>query len=162
HPRRPLLPQGRHRLTGPGQAREPGRVRPRHPRRLLHAARLLLRRRRPPPDVLLPEPARPHRGPEGGAERRAHHLPAPVHPPPPPSPRPPARRVPPIHEGVAVSPFDAKWDRKIRVRSGGKADLVPQHLHLLTPRFAQVNAVKHYAWASYFLTPELGPEAVQA
>jgi hypothetical protein len=69
--------------------------------------------------------------------------------------------VPPIHEVVEVTPFDAKWDRKIRVRSGGKADLVPQHLHTLTPQYANVNAVKHYAWPSYYLLRELGPEVVQ-
>jgi hypothetical protein len=73
----------------------------------------------------------------------------------------PARGVPPIHQILQADPWDSKWDRRIRIRSQDSSVALQQHLALLTPRFAKVDATTHYAWAQYYQTRELEPQIVQ-
>ncbi len=72
-----------------------------------------------------------------------------------------ARPTPPIQRVLGADPFDARWDRTIHILTPLGDVHVPQHLSLLTPLYAKVDALKRYTWANYYLTRELGPEMVQ-
>jgi hypothetical protein len=74
----------------------------------------------------------------------------------------PVRGVPPIHQVSRIDPWDAKCQRTITINSSGHEVSVRQHLTLLTPQFACLDAVSRYHWKDYYLTRELGPDAVQA
>jgi pimeloyl-ACP methyl ester carboxylesterase len=73
----------------------------------------------------------------------------------------PAMRVIPIHQILETDPWDEKWNRRIRFRSGDITASVNQHLALLTPQYAKVDATNRFAWADYYGINELGPQVVQ-
>jgi pimeloyl-ACP methyl ester carboxylesterase len=72
------------------------------------------------------------------------------------------RKMPGIEEIVDPGTWDARWDRKFTYRSGPYRIAVPQHLSLLTPSFAVIDATAKYPWRCYYLTPELGPKMVRS
>src|SRR5262249_25425505 len=67
------------------------------------------------------------------------------------------RTVPPIWQVTQTEPCDGKWNRKIRLICGNSEGqtapvTVKQHLGVLTPRFAKMDAITLYSWADYYLT----------
>src|SRR5262249_25495672 len=67
----------------------------------------------------------------------------------------------PLVEILDASPWDARWERRFKVNSPfGRAEEVKQRLGLLTPHYARVDALQ-YNWSAYYLTSELGGDAVQ-
>ncbi len=73
----------------------------------------------------------------------------------------PSHPVPPIYQVERVDPWDAKWNRRIYIRSKENTHVdVPQHLMALTPHYAKASATGKYVWANYYLTRELGPDVV--
>jgi hypothetical protein len=75
----------------------------------------------------------------------------------------PPTPVPAIHQVIETEPWNAKWDRVIRLRNLNSPTpfAAQQHLALITPRFARVDAITRYFWKNYYLTRELEPEMVQ-
>src|SRR5262249_29494688 len=59
-----------------------------------------------------------------------------------------------------VTPFDDKWDRTFTLETGKGKVQVPQHLSLLTPHFARVDA-RRYNWSPHYLTTEIDPIVVR-
>jgi pimeloyl-ACP methyl ester carboxylesterase len=72
--------------------------------------------------------------------------------------------VRPKYPPVILQAFDAKWDSKwcrvLPFRSPSGRWKILQHLGLLTPSYARVDALKTYAWSEAYLTRELGPAVV--
>lgn len=58
-----------------------------------------------------------------------------------------------------ITPWDSQWDRFITILSSEGRNKITQHLSVLTPLYARVEA-RHYNWNAHFLTSELDPEAV--
>jgi hypothetical protein len=72
--------------------------------------------------------------------------------------------VPPVFPLAQIldpTDWDEKWDRTFRVRTPqGRVD-IKQRLGLLTPQYLRVDAYR-YLWSAYYLTSELGPDAVRS
>src|SRR5262249_258501 len=82
----------------------------------------------------------------------------------------PDRKMQFVRRLDSVDPWNASWLRYMHLQidknlGEGKEDLrayrVEQHLAYLTPYYPQVEGTK-VAWTSYYLTRELGPDAVAA
>jgi hypothetical protein len=69
--------------------------------------------------------------------------------------------VPSGHYGEAT-PWNAKWDRVLTIDAPSRGGNVPiaQHLSLLTPHFARIDA-RRYNWSAHYLTSELEPNVVR-
>src|SRR5262249_36474010 len=82
-----------------------------------------------------------------------------------------ARPTPPILEIQDVTPWDAKWNRKITyrgIRKEGKDFFhvtmkdIPQHLSMMTPEYAFADSLNiGVRWRAHYLTKELGPEVAR-
>jgi predicted esterase len=68
------------------------------------------------------------------------------------------QKVPPW-QVVAVTDWDKKWDRTMTINSPNGRQRVQQHLILLTPKVACIEA-RDYNWTACYLTRELGPDTV--
>jgi predicted esterase len=71
------------------------------------------------------------------------------------------RSMPPILDVLEASPWDQKWEREYTYQSEIRRIKIPQHLSVLTPSFARVDATARYWWSSFYLTSEWGPDTVQ-
>jgi hypothetical protein len=80
--------------------------------------------------------------------------------------------LPPIREVLDVGAWDDQWNRSYSFRPpSGKPITLSQHLSILTPYYARINANcidpvtkkdNRYPWTSYYPTRELGPKTVLA
>ncbi|HLJ92686.1 MAG TPA: PHB depolymerase family esterase [Gemmataceae bacterium] len=68
-------------------------------------------------------------------------------------------KVPPW-QVTAVTDWNSKWDRVLTINTPDGRRQVPQHLTLLTPKIASVDA-RDYEWKTYYLTQELDPKTVR-
>jgi predicted esterase len=69
---------------------------------------------------------------------------------------------PVVAEILDPGTWDEKWNRKIRFVS--KRDVkvsMPQHMAILNPYYARVDAIENVRWHSFYLTKELGPDVVK-
>jgi pimeloyl-ACP methyl ester carboxylesterase len=82
---------------------------------------------------------------------------------------PAAKGLPPIRKVLEVGDWNELWDRKYSYRSPHGTVNLSQHLELLTPHYARVNAncvdlttreENPYPWTSYYRTREFGPDQV--
>jgi pimeloyl-ACP methyl ester carboxylesterase len=68
-------------------------------------------------------------------------------------------KVPPW-QIVAVTDWNTKWDRVLTINTQDGRKRIQQHLSLLTPKVARIDA-RDYNWTTYYLTSELDPDAVR-
>jgi pimeloyl-ACP methyl ester carboxylesterase len=68
-------------------------------------------------------------------------------------------KVPPW-QIVAVTDWDNKWDRVMTISTPDGRAKVQQHLSLLTPKIASIDA-RDYQWKTYYLTREFDPGTVR-
>ncbi len=68
-------------------------------------------------------------------------------------------KVPPW-QVVAVTDWDNKWDRVLTINTPDGRRQIQQHLSLLTPKVACIDA-RDYEWKTYFLTREFDPNTVR-
>jgi pimeloyl-ACP methyl ester carboxylesterase len=59
-----------------------------------------------------------------------------------------------------TEPWDDKWERVIKLKTSTRRVDIKQRLTLLTPTYVRIDALT-YNWVSYYLTSELGPDAVR-
>jgi pimeloyl-ACP methyl ester carboxylesterase len=71
-------------------------------------------------------------------------------------------KMPPLLEVLDVGDWNSRWERTFTFRYPDGAATVPQHLGLLTPYWARVDATARVWWSEAYLTQELGPDTVQA
>lgn len=69
-------------------------------------------------------------------------------------------RMEPILRIDEITAWDDKWERLSRLQSDQGRLNVQQRMSLLTPHFARVDGLK-YAWSSFYMTRELGPDTVR-
>lgn len=69
-------------------------------------------------------------------------------------------RMEPILRIDEVTNWNDKWERLFRMQSDQGRANIQQRMSLLTPHFARVEGVK-YAWSSFYMTRELGPDTVR-
>jgi pimeloyl-ACP methyl ester carboxylesterase len=61
---------------------------------------------------------------------------------------------------VAVTDWDSKWDRVLTISTPDGRRQIQQHLSLLTPKVACIDA-RDYEWKTYYLTREFDPNTVR-
>jgi pimeloyl-ACP methyl ester carboxylesterase len=75
---------------------------------------------------------------------------------------PGARPMPAMRGSGSPDPWDAKWDRAFHfVNAEGTSVGMRQHLSVLTPTYARVDATSKFGCSSYYSTQELGPSEVK-
>jgi predicted esterase len=65
----------------------------------------------------------------------------------------------PLSQTLAVSPWNAKWDRVVTVQTDGGRVGIDQHLSILTPYFLRIDA-RRYNWSPHYLIREVDPDFV--
>jgi pimeloyl-ACP methyl ester carboxylesterase len=82
---------------------------------------------------------------------------------------PDGKSLPPVRQVLEAGKWDERWNRNYRFREPKGAITLSQHLSVLTPVYARVDAncfdpVTHesyrYPWTSYYPARELGPKTV--
>jgi pimeloyl-ACP methyl ester carboxylesterase len=68
-------------------------------------------------------------------------------------------KVPPW-QVIAVTDWDNKWDRVMTINTPDGRKQIQQHLALLTPKVACIDA-RDYEWKTYYLTREFDPHTVR-
>lgn len=66
----------------------------------------------------------------------------------------------PAWQFVSVTDWNTKWDRVLTINTQDGRRRVEQHLSLLTPRIAQIDA-RDYNWKACYLTREFDPDTVR-
>jgi hypothetical protein len=67
----------------------------------------------------------------------------------------------PAGQYAGFTPWDEKWNRVLTIESPSRGRVkVEQHLTVLTPYFAKVDA-RRYNWNALYLTKELDPDAIR-
>jgi pimeloyl-ACP methyl ester carboxylesterase len=65
----------------------------------------------------------------------------------------------PSGQYAGFGPWDDKWDRVVKLDSSRGRIEIAQHLSILTPYFARIDA-RRYNWSPHYLMRELDPETV--
>jgi pimeloyl-ACP methyl ester carboxylesterase len=65
----------------------------------------------------------------------------------------------PLVHILESTPWDQRWERQFKLQAAVGLIGIDQRLAILTPQDARVDA-KRFAWTSWYLTTELGPETV--
>jgi len=82
---------------------------------------------------------------------------------------PEGKSLPPIREVLDVGTWNLDWDRSYQYRKPGGTVTLSQHMSVLTPHYARIDANcidpvtgqnNRYPWTSYYRTRELGPDMV--
>src|SRR5262249_17650924 len=61
---------------------------------------------------------------------------------------------------AGFTPWNAKWDRTVKLNTGNGYVNVAEHLSLLSPSYARMDA-RRYNWSPHYLTRELEPDTVR-
>lgn len=66
-------------------------------------------------------------------------------------------RLPAYAQFQEVTPWDTRWERVFNMSNSNGRVQIPQRITLMTPHFVRVDSLR-YAWTSFYLTRELGPD----
>lgn len=71
-----------------------------------------------------------------------------------------ARPLPALESVLETGDWNDKWERSFRFSCPQGAVPLIQRMGFLTPYFARADGTSRFAWSAFYLTRELGPEAV--